>query len=132
MKSELARRIVFTLGALLVFRLGSYIPLPGVSTSGSRFSGVSVVLNIRFSIFALWILPYLSAAILIQLLSMVSSKLSAVYLAAVFLIPELLLAYGEAPFYLDGMTVLVVVCTVLDIETQVRGRSLTEPGGVFS
>jgi preprotein translocase subunit SecY len=77
MKSELARRIVFTLGALLVFRLGSYIPLPGVSTSGSRFSGVSVVLNIRFSIFALWILPYLSAAILIQLLSMVSSKLSA-------------------------------------------------------
>jgi preprotein translocase subunit SecY len=43
-----------------------------------------------------------------------------------------LLAYGEAPFYLGGTTVLVVVCTVLDIETQVRGRSLTEPGGVFS
>ncbi len=58
--------------------------------------------------------------------------IGAVYLAAVFLIPELLLAYGEAPFYLDGTTVLVVVCTVLDIETQVRGRSLTEPGGVFS
>jgi preprotein translocase subunit SecY len=58
--------------------------------------------------------------------------IGAVYLAAVFLIPELLLAYGEAPFYLGGMTVLVVVCTVLDIETQVRGRSLTEPGGVFS
>jgi preprotein translocase subunit SecY len=77
MKSELVRRIVFTLGALLVFRLGSYIPLPGVSTSGGGFPGVSVVLDIRFSIFALWILPYLSAAILIQLLSMVSSKLSA-------------------------------------------------------
>ena len=77
MKSELARRIVFTLGALLVFRLGSYIPLPGVITSGSRFPGASVVLDTRFSIFALWILPYLSAAILIQLLSMVSSKLSA-------------------------------------------------------
>src|ERR1700682_3051944 len=77
MKSELARRRAFTLGALLVFRLGSYIPLPGVSTSGSRFPGASVVLNIRFSVFALWILPYLSAAILIQLLSMVSSKLSA-------------------------------------------------------
>jgi preprotein translocase subunit SecY len=77
MKSELARRVVFTLGALLVFRLGSYIPLPGVITSGSRFPGASAVLDIRFSIFALWILPYLSAAILIQLLSMVSSKLSA-------------------------------------------------------
>jgi preprotein translocase subunit SecY len=77
MKSELARRIVFTLGALLVFRLGSYIPLPGVSVSGSQIPGVTVALNSRFSIFALWILPYLSAAILIQLLSMVSSKLSA-------------------------------------------------------
>jgi preprotein translocase subunit SecY len=77
MKSELARRIVFTLGALLVFRLGSYIPLPGVSISGSRFSGVSVVPNIRFSIFALGIWPYVSAAILIQLLSMASSKLNA-------------------------------------------------------
>jgi preprotein translocase subunit SecY len=58
--------------------------------------------------------------------------IGAVYLAAVFLIPELLLSYSQAPFYLGGTTVLVVVCTVLDIETQVRGRSLTEPGGVFS
>jgi preprotein translocase subunit SecY len=44
----------------------------------------------------------------------------------------LLLTYGQAPFYLGGASVLVVVCTFLDIETQVRGRSLTEPGGVFS
>ncbi|HXQ03402.1 MAG TPA: SecY family transport protein, partial [Bradyrhizobium sp.] len=58
--------------------------------------------------------------------------IGALYLAAVFLIPELLLVYGEAPLYLGGTTVLVVVCTVLDIETQVRGRSLTEPWGVFS
>jgi preprotein translocase subunit SecY len=56
----------------------------------------------------------------------------AVYLAAVFLIPELLLAYGETPFHLAGVSVLVVVCTVLDIERQVRGRSLIEPGGVYS
>jgi preprotein translocase subunit SecY len=56
--------------------------------------------------------------------------IGAVYLAAVSLIPGLLLVYGEAPFYLDGTSVLVVVCTVLDIETQVRGQSLTEPGGV--
>jgi preprotein translocase subunit SecY len=57
--------------------------------------------------------------------------IGALYLAAVFLIPELLLTYSQAPFYLGGASVLVVVCTVLDIETQVRGRSLTEPGGVF-
>jgi preprotein translocase subunit SecY len=74
MKSELARRIAFTLGALLIYRLGAHIPLPGISSSGDRFVGVS---GARFSIFALSILPYLSAAILIQLVSMVSSKLGA-------------------------------------------------------
>jgi preprotein translocase subunit SecY len=55
--------------------------------------------------------------------------IGAVYLAAIFLIPELLLVYGQTPFYLAGASVLVVVCTVLDIETQVRGQSLTVPGG---
>ena len=34
MKPELARRIVFTLGALLVFQLGTNIPLPGIGASG--------------------------------------------------------------------------------------------------
>ena len=58
--------------------------------------------------------------------------IGALYLAAIFLIPELLLSYGEAPFYLGGASVLIVVCTVLDIKTQVRGQSLTKPGGVFS
>jgi preprotein translocase subunit SecY len=58
--------------------------------------------------------------------------MGAVYLAAVFLIPELLLVYGQTPFYLAGASVLVVVCTVLDIETQLRGRSRTGPGGLFS
>jgi preprotein translocase subunit SecY len=67
MKSELARRIAFTLGALLIYRLGNGIPLPGIN----------VGLNIRYSIFAVWILPYLSAAFLIQMLSMASSKLRA-------------------------------------------------------
>src|SRR6202035_2568810 len=54
----------------------------------------------------------------------------AVYLAAIFLIPEVLLRYFNAPFYLDGSSALIMVCTVLDIKTQVRGQSLTEPGGV--
>jgi preprotein translocase subunit SecY len=58
--------------------------------------------------------------------------IGAVYLAAIFLIPEVLLSYAQVPFYFGGASVLIVVCTVLDIETQVRGRSLTEPGGLFS
>src|ERR1700733_11768569 len=75
MKSELARRIVFTLGALLVYRLGTYIPLPGVNRSVGQVVHLST--GVQFSIFSLWILPYLSAAILIQLVSMVSSRLGA-------------------------------------------------------
>jgi preprotein translocase subunit SecY len=55
--------------------------------------------------------------------------IGAIYLAAIFLIPELLLVYGQPPFYLAGASVLIVVCTVLDIKTQVRGQSLTGPGG---
>ena len=58
--------------------------------------------------------------------------IGAVYLAAVFLLPELLLSYGQVPLYLGGASVLVVVCTVLDIETQVRGLTLTRPGGDYS
>src|ERR1700753_2205513 len=75
MRSELARRIAFTLGALLIYRLGTYIPLPGIKTYpqlSASHGGIA-----RGSVFALWILPYFSAAIMIQLVSMVSSKLSA-------------------------------------------------------
>jgi preprotein translocase subunit SecY len=38
-------------------------------------------------------------------------------------------AYGKLPFFFGGGSALIVVCTILDIETQVRGYSLTEPGG---
>jgi len=126
MKSELVRRIVFTLGALLVFRLGSYIPLPGVITSGSRFPGAGVVLDIRFSIFALWILPYLSAAILIQLLSMVSSKLSA------------LARSGEAGRrkirrYTIGLAICLTAFQAYGLASNLQGipSLVNDPGGLF-
>jgi preprotein translocase subunit SecY len=53
----------------------------------------------------------------------------AVYLVAVSLIPEALVAYGELPYLFGGGSALIVVCTILDIETQVRGHSLTRSGG---
>jgi preprotein translocase subunit SecY len=56
----------------------------------------------------------------------------AVYLAAIFLIPEILVVYYPSSFYLDGSSALIMVCTVLDLATQVRGHSLTEPGGEYS
>lgn len=49
----------------------------------------------------------------------------AAYLVAVLLIPEALIAYAKVPYYFAGGSVLIIVCTVLDIEAQVRGRSLT-------
>jgi preprotein translocase subunit SecY len=90
MTSELGRRLWFTIGALLVYRLGTYIPLPGIdqttlaqlfrSQAGGilgqvdLFSGGAVR---RLAIFALGLTPYLSAAILLQLASIVVPALRA-------------------------------------------------------
>src|SRR5215510_5070597 len=77
MTSELARRIAITIGALLIFRLGNHIPLAGLSTqiqAGLLASGSLA----RISIFSLSLVPYLSAAILIQLVSVVWGRLSAI------------------------------------------------------
>jgi preprotein translocase subunit SecY len=91
MSPELPRRIAFTLGALLVYRLGTFIPLPGVDLSSwgpvldANRGGILGMANAsagdaigRLSIFSLSIAPYLSAAIMIQLVSMVSSRLSGI------------------------------------------------------
>jgi preprotein translocase subunit SecY len=122
MKSELARRIAFTLGALLVFRLGTHIPLSGVTP----VPGVTVSSGAQFSIFALWILPYLSAAILIQLLSMVSSKLRALPRA------------GEAGRrkirrYTIGLAVFLTTFQAFGIASSLQGipNLVNEPGGLF-
>jgi preprotein translocase subunit SecY len=88
MTPELGRRIAFTLGALLVYRLGTYIPLPGIAPEvweqifRSQAGGVLGMFNMfsgggihRMAIFALGLMPLLSAAIIIQVLTIVSSKL---------------------------------------------------------
>src|SRR5882762_6976114 len=68
--TELKSRIWFTLGALVVYRLGTYIPLPGIDPGilHDIFSGGALG---RMSIFALNIMPYISASIIIQLLTAV-------------------------------------------------------------
>jgi preprotein translocase subunit SecY len=73
MTKELARRFAITIGALLIFRLGSHIPIPGMSTPNSSLSSSALV---RLSILSLNLVPYLSAAIIIQLVSMVWGRLS--------------------------------------------------------
>src|SRR5205814_7747474 len=82
--NELARRIAVTIGLLLAVRLGSYIPLPGIDSAvwasvyGQNQGGVLGAANAtsggaiaRLAIFALGLVPYLSAALLIQVASVV-------------------------------------------------------------
>ncbi|RAI44190.1 preprotein translocase subunit SecY [Rhodoplanes roseus] len=85
---ELKKRIWFTLGALLVYRLGTYIPLPGIDPGQweqifrTQAGGILGMFNMfagggihRMAIFALNIMPYISASIIIQLLTTVSPAL---------------------------------------------------------
>lgn len=80
-KGELRRRIIFTLGMLFVFRLGAAITIPSIDadaiTASAANSGILGIMNMlgggmleRFSIFALGISPYITASIIIELLSM--------------------------------------------------------------
>lgn len=86
--TELKQRLLFVLGAIIVFRLGTFIPVPGIdpvalakmfeSQRGTildmfnMFSGGALG---RFSVFALGIMPYISASIIMQLLTVVSPQL---------------------------------------------------------
>ncbi len=87
---ELKKRIWFTLGALIIYRLGTYIPLPGIDPEALRQSfqaasgGILGMFNMfsggaveRMAIFALNIMPYISASIIMQLLTAVSPTLEA-------------------------------------------------------
>lgn len=87
---DLKKRIVFTLLALIVYRFGTYIPLPGVNAAviqefaASNSGGLFGILDMfsggaisRMTIFALNIMPYISASIIVQLMTSVSPHLEA-------------------------------------------------------
>lgn len=86
--AELWRRLFFVLGALIVFRIGSFVPIPGIDSSVladlmekqkgtllsffNMFSGGSLS---RASVFALGVMPYISASIIVQILSYMEPSL---------------------------------------------------------
>ena len=85
---DLKRRLVFLLLALVVFRIGTHIPVPGINPDamaelfGGQEGGVLGLFNLfsggalsRFSVFALGIMPYISASIIMQLLTVVVPSL---------------------------------------------------------
>ena len=89
--TELRQRLLFVLGALIVYRIGCYIPVPGVNPDAmlqlmeqqegtivdmfNMFSGGALS---RFSLFALNVIPYISASIVIQLLVQIVPSLKAI------------------------------------------------------
>ena len=86
--TDLRQRLLFVLGALIVYRIGTYIPVPGINPTAlaelfrgtqssivglfNMFSGGALE---RFSLFALGIMPYISASIIMQLMSAVVPQL---------------------------------------------------------
>ena len=86
----LKKRIWFTLGALLIYRLGTYIPLPGINPAAlnqafnAQQSGILGMFNMfaggavgRMAIFALGVMPYISSSIIIQLMTSIIPTLEA-------------------------------------------------------
>ena len=136
---ELKSRLLFVLGALIVYRLGAHIPVPGIdpvvlaklfqSQSGgilgmfNMFSGGALS---RFTVFALGIMPYISASIIMQLMSAVSPQM------------EQLKKEGEAgrrtiTKYTRYGTVVLAMFQAIGIAIALEGQPglVLEPGMVF-
>ena len=86
--TDLRKRILYTLGLLIVYRLGTYIPVPGIDGTALRdfmdqaAAGIGGMLSMftggalgRMGIFALGIMPYISASIIVQLMTAMVPKL---------------------------------------------------------
>ncbi len=84
---DLGRRIVFLLGALVVYRIGAHVPVPGINPDqlAQLFKGQTGILNLfnmfsggalsRLTVFALGIMPYISASIIMQIMGYVVPSL---------------------------------------------------------
>jgi preprotein translocase subunit SecY len=136
---ELKKRIWFTLGALIIYRLGTYVPLPGIDPAAfeenfvNNRQGVLELFNMfaggavqRMAIFALNIMPYISASIIIQLLTSVFPTL------------EALKKEGEAGRkvinqYTRYLTVVLAAFQAYGIALGLEGQAgvVTEPGLFF-
>ncbi len=136
---ELKSRLWFVLGALIVYRLGAHIPVPGIDPAvlkqlfDSQSGGILGMFNMfsggalsRFTVFALGIMPYISASIIMQLLSVVSPKM------------EQLKKEGEAgrrtiTKYTRYGTVVLATFQALGIAIALEGQAglVLEPGLAF-
>jgi preprotein translocase subunit SecY len=136
---ELKSRLLFVLGALVVYRLGAHVPVPGIdpvalaTLFAKQKDGILGMFNMfsggalsRFTVFALGIMPYISASIIMQLLTVVSPKL------------EQLKKEGEAgrraiTKYTRYGTVVLASFQALGIAVMLEGQPnlVIDPGFVF-
>lgn len=136
---ELKSRLWFLLGALIVYRLGAHIPVPGIDPTvlkqlfDTQKDGILGMFNMfsggalsRFTVFALGIMPYISASIIMQLLTVVSPQL------------EQLKKEGEAgrrqiTKYTRYGTVLLATFQALGIAIALEGQAglVLDPGFSF-
>ena len=137
--SELKSRLWFVLGALVVYRLGSHIPVPGIdplvlkTLFDKQSDGILGMFNMfsggalsRFTVFALGIMPYISSSIIMQLATVVSPKL------------EQLKKEGEAgrrtiTKYTRYGTVMLATFQALGIAIALEGQAglVLDPGMAF-
>lgn len=137
--SELKSRLWFVLGALVIFRLGAHIPVPGIDPTvlkqlfDSQSGGILGMFNMfsggalsRFTVFALGIMPYISSSIIMQLVTVVSPKM------------EQLKKEGEAgrrtiTKYTRYGTVLLATFQALGIAIALEGQAglVLDPGLAF-
>ena len=139
--TELKQRIWFTLGALLVYRIGTYIPVPGVDAAvigeelARHSSGMLGMVNMfsggalgRMTVLALNIMPYISASIIVQLMSSAIPSL------------ETLKKEGESGRkklnqYTRYLTVLIALVQsygmAVGLENLSNGTAVIEPGPFF-
>ena len=88
--ADLKKRLLFLVGALIVYRIGAHIPVPGIDPEAlarlfrTQQNGILGMFNMfsggalsRFTVFALGIMPYISSSIIMQLLTIVSPQLEA-------------------------------------------------------
>ena len=86
--SDLKSRLLFLLGAMIIFRMGAHIPVPGIDPTvlqklfETQSGGILGMFNMfsggalsRFTVFALGIMPYISASIIMTLLTSMTTRL---------------------------------------------------------
>jgi preprotein translocase subunit SecY len=141
--TELKKRLWFTLGALIIYRLGTYIPLPGIDPVilkdifRQQAGGILGMFNMfaggalgRMTIFALNIMPYISAAIIMQLMTSISPSMAQLKKEG---------AQGQKKInqYTRYLTVLIATMQAYGISVGIEGMqgsggsAVIEPGSFF-